>query len=1139
MPANSEVLSRLRRTLQSIFGIGSVNVKDDSGTVQLRNEDDSAYADGALKTLRVQGDNATPAVTLTAPSGLSADVDFVLPGSDGSNGDSLVTDGAGNLSFATGGANGLDDLSDVTVGSPQDNQLLVYDSLQGQWVNETKDISVANVLKAQAFPFSQADDGTPIIAFSPPDNTIIKSVAVRIDTPAAGSGASVQVGTNSDPDAYLEISDTDLTQNIVYENFDYIVLGLSPDDIEITVTAGAQTFNGIVVIQYIETAVLGNLLNDLSDVTITSPLDGDLLVYDSLSGQWVNTEVAIDLQITNGQKMVAVDFTEADDGVPLVAFLPTDSTIIKSVSIRVDTPAAGTGASVQVGTASDTNAYMEISDSDLTSSLVYETHDYIRVGSSPEEVRVFVTAGAQTFEGTVFIQYVEKIANQQSNIVAQKTELVVSEEFYNVTLANNGDTFPTIVLPIGYDDIEIITNLKVFSGGGNVVIICNGDTVNTNYQRTLLGFDAGAATGVADNSNAVFISLPATGVFTQGTSHIYDYSVVQDHWLTFDLAYYDSNTHSYTYQIGYLPQVAITTVDVETLSGNLFSAGSSIRVIAKKKMEVVTDVDGKLGISDATYSGFAVGMIIPYMGDVPANALPCDGSSYLRDTYQSLYDKLVEANSSLVIDANNFEVPDLRDRTVFAAGSQLSVDDIGGLNEVTLSIPQLPSHNHNIFFDPTGGVGPIPSPRGAVNTSGAVATRPTSSTGNGQPHENMPPYYAVSGWCIIHSLLTIESAWSNSGNDLTYADGNVNIDNNLDVGGILNAAQINLGISPQPYLKYRVVSFDESDDGIPITVWTPEDDTLIKSILVRVNTSVSTGAATIEVGTSLDTDVYLAPGVVNMAVAGDTESLIYTDLGASPDDVEVLVSITSGSPVFSGEVIIQYYENANNAVAVGGVRPIETPQAGDLVYSGGGYNFERIPIGETGQRLAVNSNQIPEWQYSDWGGVLLDETSYVNAASIVVDLSVYDNMGFNEISFVFEDMTYNAISGAQFLLCTIAGATNGYSDYIVKSGGSNTVSGASITTSLTVSTIVNSADNNGLHWSWGRIRFLNPFDTAKYQHTQGDNVYTVPGAGANILYFGGFAVMPASTPVSTVTFVTNSGFLTTAKVKIFGHRSEA
>ena len=45
--------------------------------------------------------NGTNAITIKAPNSLSGDLTYTMPGTDGSNGDALVTDGSGNLSFST------------------------------------------------------------------------------------------------------------------------------------------------------------------------------------------------------------------------------------------------------------------------------------------------------------------------------------------------------------------------------------------------------------------------------------------------------------------------------------------------------------------------------------------------------------------------------------------------------------------------------------------------------------------------------------------------------------------------------------------------------------------------------------------------------------------------------------------------------------------------------------------------------------------------------------------------------------------------------------------------------------------------------------------------------------------------------
>ena len=59
----------------------------------------SASAGSGVKL--VEGtNNGTSAVTLKSPASLGGDVTFVMPGTDGSNGNVLVTDGSGNLSFS-------------------------------------------------------------------------------------------------------------------------------------------------------------------------------------------------------------------------------------------------------------------------------------------------------------------------------------------------------------------------------------------------------------------------------------------------------------------------------------------------------------------------------------------------------------------------------------------------------------------------------------------------------------------------------------------------------------------------------------------------------------------------------------------------------------------------------------------------------------------------------------------------------------------------------------------------------------------------------------------------------------------------------------------------------------------------------
>ena len=94
----------------------------------------------------------------------------------------------------------------------------------------------------------------------------------------------------------------------------------------------------------------------------------------------------------------------------------------------------------------------------------------------------------------------------------------------------------------------------------------------------------------------------------------------------------------------------------------------------------------------------------------------------------------------VLCDGNN-NTPNLTDRFVVGAGSSYSVDDTGGAASVTLTIDQIPSHNHSYnqpnftTYSFTGGAG--------SQRSQSTSSSSTGSKGGGQSHENRPPYYAL------------------------------------------------------------------------------------------------------------------------------------------------------------------------------------------------------------------------------------------------------------------------------------------------------------------------------------------------------------------------------------------------------------
>lgn len=135
-----------------------------------------------------------------------------------------------------------------------------------------------------------------------------------------------------------------------------------------------------------------------------------------------------------------------------------------------------------------------------------------------------------------------------------------------------------------------------------------------------------------------------------------------------------------------------------------------------------------------------IGSLVHYVtDDAPQGILKCDGGQHLRVDYPRLY---AELPAVLIVDADNFITPTIEAVFMLATGGSYAAGATGGLDEVTLTVNQLPAHSHlydkeiyNIDVeapgipDPTGvGIPPIPTF--------------TSNTGDNASHENMPPFVA-------------------------------------------------------------------------------------------------------------------------------------------------------------------------------------------------------------------------------------------------------------------------------------------------------------------------------------------------------------------------------------------------------------
>lgn len=156
-----------------------------------------------------------------------------------------------------------------------------------------------------------------------------------------------------------------------------------------------------------------------------------------------------------------------------------------------------------------------------------------------------------------------------------------------------------------------------------------------------------------------------------------------------------------------------------------FDANGKPAAVSKEELRGPQGIQGPVGATGAqgpqgpAGPGMPSGVIVMWSG--AANAIPsgwvlCNGSN---------------------------GTPDLRNRFIVGAGSSYGVGATGGSETVTLTVEQMPNHFH--YFDNVEVILCGPGTQG-IRSSRTDYQRPTSSSGNSQPHENRPPYYAL---CFI------------------------------------------------------------------------------------------------------------------------------------------------------------------------------------------------------------------------------------------------------------------------------------------------------------------------------------------------------------------------------------------------------
>ena len=154
-------------------------------------------------------------------------------------------------------------------------------------------------------------------------------------------------------------------------------------------------------------------------------------------------------------------------------------------------------------------------------------------------------------------------------------------------------------------------------------------------------------------------------------------------------------------------------------------------------------------------------MAQPYIGEIrmfggnfpPVGWAFCDGQLLQIAEYDTLY---VLIGTRYGGDGQStFALPNLQSRVPMHQGNGFIMAETGGAEEITLTVQQIPSHNHAFLGaavngDQTNAGGQLPA--NSFNVTPYINQAPTgnmnvgaiSPVGGSQPHTNLQPYLTIS-----------------------------------------------------------------------------------------------------------------------------------------------------------------------------------------------------------------------------------------------------------------------------------------------------------------------------------------------------------------------------------------------------------
>lgn len=140
---------------------------------------------------------------------------------------------------------------------------------------------------------------------------------------------------------------------------------------------------------------------------------------------------------------------------------------------------------------------------------------------------------------------------------------------------------------------------------------------------------------------------------------------------------------------------------------------------------------------ESWYSDMLIGSVFFWIMNPPAGWLLLDGSTYASADYPELSALLPDH----LISGANFTLPDVENAFPFGVLDEDDGAEVVGSNAITLSVAQLPSHNHS-YTPPTLTIN-AETPVVPIPTAGIGTPTATSDTGSGDDIDIRPKRFGL------------------------------------------------------------------------------------------------------------------------------------------------------------------------------------------------------------------------------------------------------------------------------------------------------------------------------------------------------------------------------------------------------------